>query len=214
MDNDPTEATEATDAAVPDASAPAKRASKKEHAPRKKVSAKAARRPAVEKKVENARSKLVVLLRHGAAEEPKPDRTDGERSLTTEGHDRTKRAGKGLSKLVSKVDALYSSPLLRALQTALWVAKAYGGKIKVQTTGALEPPVTPAEVRRLIAETDGSTIVLVGHEPGLTACAADLLGIDDLRTNLKRAGCIGVRIDDEGRGTLEWMLAPRALRSL
>lgn len=158
--------------------------------------------------------KFVVLFRHGIAEAAAPDKPDAERSLTTNGHDRTKRAARGLAKLLPQVDAICSSPFLRALQTALWVTKAYGGAIRVRTTEALLPEANPESVRQLIRETEGSTIVLVGHEPHLTRCLAGLLGLPSVRADLRRAGCIGVRIDQDGHGALEWMFPPRALRSL
>jgi phosphohistidine phosphatase len=158
--------------------------------------------------------KLVVLFRHGVAEDPSDEKADGDRSLTTIGHNRTKRSAKGLAKIVGKVDAIYSSPLLRALQTALWVTKAYGTKVKVRTSDALLPDASPESACALVREAEGSTVVLVGHEPALTRVMCALLGVADLRASLKRAGCAAIQIDEEGRGTLEWMLAPRLLRGI
>lgn len=192
---------------------PRKRSAKK--APAKKAPAKkSTARKMDEPPRAAASSKLVILFRHGMAEDPLPDKTDAERSLTTDGHDRTKRSARGLVKLVSKVDAICASPMLRALQTALWVTKAYDGKARIQTSDSLLPDAPAEDVRRLIAETDATRIVLVGHEPNLTRCMADLLGVSELRVNLRRAGCVGIHLDPSGRGTLEWMLAPRTLRGL
>ena len=161
-----------------------------------------------------AASKLVVFFRHGIAEEPSEEKGDGERSLTTSGHDRTKRSAKGLAKAVGKVDALYASPHLRALQTALWVTKAYGTKVQVRTTEALLPDADPAAVCDLVRATEASVVILVGHEPNLTRTMSMLLGAGELKVNLKRAGCAAVLLDDGGRGTLEWVLAPRMLRGM
>lgn len=185
-------------------------------APRRKAAAgKLPRRKAKKRTAANPQKpKLVILFRHGIAEEVAPDKADQDRSLTTNGHDRTKRAAKGLSKVVSHVDAIYSSPMLRALQTALWVTKAYKGKVKVQTSDELKPEGKPEEVRKLIDETDGHTILLIGHEPNLSRCLADLSGAHGLNVNLRRAGAVAVRIDHDGRAVLEWMLTPRTLRSL
>lgn len=159
-------------------------------------------------------SKLVIFLRHGIAEDSTDQKPDGERSLTTSGHDRTKRSARGLSKVVGRVDAILSSPLLRALQTALWVTKAYGGKAKVQTTEALLPEGPTEGVMKLIREAEGRNLVLVGHEPSLSKCAARLLGAPAMKLNLRRAGCIAILVDEDGQGTLECMLAPRTLRGL
>lgn len=200
----------------PDVTEAAKRAGK----PRAARKAGAARRtvasPRPEDEADEAKTsrKLVVFFRHGIAEDPSGEKPDGERSLTTSGHDRTKRSARGLQAVVSKIDVICSSPLLRALQTALWVTKAYGGKVKVQTTNALLPDAEPADTVRIIREVGARTIVLVGHEPNLTRCIAELLGAPGLVVNLRRAGCAAVTVDHEGRGTLEWVLAPRVLRGL
>jgi len=186
----------------------------KRRAAKKSPARKRARAKRVEEPPKPAGAKLVVFFRHGIAEDPSPDKPDGERSLTTSGHDRTKRAARGLSRVMSPPDAICSSPLLRALQTALWVTKAFGGKARVSTSDALLPEAGPDDVRQLISVAEGTTIVLVGHEPNLSRSLADLLGVPEVRANLRRAGCVAVRLDEEGRGTLEWMLTPRALRSL
>lgn len=170
--------------------------------------------PAKKGSVREGATTLVVLFRHGISAEPVDGVEDADRSLTTAGHDRTKRAARGLAKIVGKVDAIHSSPYLRALQSALWLTKAWNGKVRVQTTDALRPDANPEEVQKIVAEAKGTRIILVGHEPNLTGCAARLLGAPDLNVNLRRAGCIGIRIDAEGRGQLEWILAPRTLRDL
>jgi phosphohistidine phosphatase len=211
MQNDPTATVEHEVETVGEKPAPktrrAKRATPKTS---KKEPASASRAEPSPKPVR----KLVVLFRHGIAEDPSPDKEDADRSLTTAGHDRTKRAARGLAKVVPKVDVIHSSPFLRALQTALWATRAWRGKVKVQTTDALRPDASPDDVRKLVAATDGKTIVLVGHEPNLTRCLADLLGMAEVRANLRKAGCVAVSVDEQGRGTLEWMLTPRTLRGL
>ena len=80
---------------------------------------------------------FIILLRHGVAEEKgiKPDR---ERRLTDDGNRQMKRTARALAALVPDAEAIYSSPLVRAYETAEWVAKAYG-KLRIETTAALEP---------------------------------------------------------------------------
>lgn len=208
MENQTTETPEVETVAEPKATTPKPRARRKAVAkkkPSRKVSQRAPAKPV---------AKLVIFFRHGIAEDPSEEKADGDRSLTTSGHDRTKRSARGLARIVGKVDAIISSPLLRAIQTALWATKAYGGKVQVQTTDALLPDAEPEAVLKIIRETEGKRIVLVGHEPNLTRCMNELLGAQEMKVDLRRAGCAAVLVDSSGHGTLEWMLAPRMLRGL
>ena len=95
--------------------------------------------------------RFIVLLRHGIAEDATPDKKDEDRGLTSEGHARMKQIARGLERALPKVQAIYSSPLLRAVQTALWVSKAYrsraifaaGGSIRSRysSTAPIEPDI-------------------------------------------------------------------------
>ncbi|MGK2859026.1 MAG: SixA phosphatase family protein [Thermoanaerobaculia bacterium] len=160
-------------------------------------------------------SRFVVLFRHGLAEDHGVDKPDSDRSLTADGHAKTRRAARGMQEIFSEADTLFASPLLRSMQTALWLTKAYREKLKIQVTETLVPTADPARLVELIASQDGRNVIVVGHEPHLTDAFAHLLGLPgSTRADLKKAGAIGIRLDERGRGTLEWMLTPKMLRRL
>jgi phosphohistidine phosphatase len=163
-------------------------------------------------KAKQAPEKFVVFLRHGLAEERSADKPDAERTLTYEGHARMKEIGRGLEDVFPKADALLSSPLVRATQTALWVAKAYRGALHPETTEELAPERTAAELLAYVRSLDAVRPILVGHEPLLSSAAAALVGIDSKSLDLKKGGCFGVRIPPAGSPVLEWVLPPRVLR--
>lgn len=156
--------------------------------------------------------RFIVLLRHGIAEDPTPDKKDEDRGLTAEGHARMKEIARGLEAALPKAQAIYSSPLLRAVQTALWVSKAYRSRANVNTTDALSPAATPKQFLALIKSIQERRAVIIGHEPTLTAGLQALVGVDGLE--LKKGGCYGVRLLPDGSALLEWMLPPRILRKL
>jgi phosphohistidine phosphatase SixA len=159
--------------------------------------------------------RFVVLLRHGIAEDPVDGRKDEDRSLTSEGHARMKQSSRGLERVLPKAQAIIASPLLRAVQTALWVSKAYRSRIAVQTSDALAPGASTKDFLALLASTPARRIVVVGHEPVLTACMRALTGLPSTPgLELKKGGCYGVRILPDGTGALEWLLAPKVLREL
>src|SRR5438128_9612435 len=96
------------------------------------------------------RERFVVFLRHGKAESAMGERSDEQRSLTPEGHAEMKVIARGLERALPKVEAIFSSPLLRATQTALWVSKAYRSRTRVIASEALGPDASLAEFRDFI----------------------------------------------------------------
>jgi phosphohistidine phosphatase len=157
----------------------------------------------------------MVLLRHGIAEEPTEGKADEDRSLTPEGHARMKQIARGLERAFPKAQVIYASPLLRAVQTALWVSKGYRSRVKVQTTDVLIPGADPKDFVEFIAGLKERRIIIVGHETNLTDNLMELVGLTATRQfELKKGGCYGVRLFADGSAVLEWLLSPRILRKL
>jgi len=149
---------------------------------------------------------FVVLLRHGIAH-PRGSKPEEERDLTEAGHKRMKQNARGLANLFPKAGALLSSPLLRCVQTAEWVEKAYGGKLHIELRDELRPEGDRGALRALIESTHRERVIIVGHEPWLSE------SIHRPELELKKGGCYGIRITADAE-RLEWMIPPRALRRL
>ena len=64
----------------------------------------------------------LLVIRHAIAEDrevwARTSLDDGERPLTARGVDRMEQAARGLRRMVEKLDAIATSPLVRAMQTA------------------------------------------------------------------------------------------------
>ena len=164
---------------------------------------------------EGQRDRFLVLLRHGIAEEKSEGKPDAERSLTADGHARMKQIAKGLERAFPKAQAIYSSPLLRAVQTALWVSKGYRSRIKVNTTEALIPAASPSDFRKFVESIKDRRTIFIGHEPNLSEIMRALVGLAGGNgLELKKGGCYGVRLRTDGTAVLEWLLSPRILRKL
>jgi phosphohistidine phosphatase len=178
--------------------------------PRKKPATTAARKkppapPAVER--------VVVLVRHGIAEDPTPDKPDADRVLTREGNDRMKENAKGLRELFPRAEAIYSSPLVRAVQTALWISKAYKSKMSVDTTEAMLPEATAGQLRAFVDGLRQSHVILVGHDPSISANLLALAGWTG-SFEMKKGGAAALRFSPGGIVTLEWIAPPKVLRKL
>jgi phosphohistidine phosphatase SixA len=159
--------------------------------------------------------RFIVLLRHGLAEDATPEKKDEDRGLTAEGHARMKQIARGLERALPKAEAIYSSPLLRAVQTSLWVSKAYRSRLNVNTVEALIPGAGPKQFRALVDQIEERRAIIVGHEPNLTDNLRALVHIKESDAiELKKGGCYGIRLHPDGTAILEWLLPPRILRKL
>jgi phosphohistidine phosphatase SixA len=151
--------------------------------------------------------RLFVFLRHGIAEDGRPGQSDGQRELTAEGEAQMQQIALGLSRVFHGPVVIYSSPLVRAAQTAASVANAYG--VTVETADALSTNATTAELIAFVQTLDAPRAILVGHEPSLTGVLAEVIA-SDAAIPLRRGGCFCVRLRG-GSANLEWLATPDLL---
>jgi phosphohistidine phosphatase len=109
----------------------------------------------------------LVLVRHAEAAPGNPDEL---RTLTDEGREQARRLGEQLRADGIEPDAVLSSPLLRARETAS--ALGFGEPEPVEE---LSPGATVADVKAAIAGR-GETVVVVGHQPDCGQVTAALRG--------------------------------------
>jgi phosphohistidine phosphatase len=158
----------------------------------------------------------LYLIRHAIAADRGDDWPDDDkRPLTERGNARFKEAVAGLLGLDAAVDEIFTSPLVRARQTAQLLSAGLGGTPPVKLLDALAPGHGPDEV---MAELEKAAkrrrIALVGHEPELGELAARLIGARRPLAFRKGSVC---RIDIDGftgerPGGLVWFIHPKALR--
>jgi phosphohistidine phosphatase len=109
----------------------------------------------------------VVLVRHAEAAPGDPDEL---RALTAEGHEQARRLGERLHAEGVEPDAVLSSPLLRARETALEL-----GFGEPEPRDELAPGATADDVRAAVVGR-GQTVVVVGHQPDCSRITAALRG--------------------------------------
>lgn len=160
----------------------------------------------------------LYVLRHGIAAERDARRypDDGLRPLTGKGVARMRREAAGMRALGLRLDAIISSPLLRARQTAEIAREALGAPLSI--SDALVPGAHPALLLAEIAATrgDAAAVMVVGHEPHLGRLVAFALtgSADDEIARLKKGALCCLRLDDDGVGQLLWALTPAQVRAL
>lgn len=154
------------------------------------------------------------FFRHGLAEDAQaPDFDDFARPLTEKGAERIQAAGQALARLSIKPTRLYSSPRLRARQTADILAKALGRELIIREElnfGFNALSIEPL-VEGLNAEDEA---MFVGHEPDLSVTISVLVGGGEV--DMKKGGVARIDLISRSplRGTLIWLLTPRVLDAL
>jgi phosphohistidine phosphatase len=148
------------------------------------------------------------LLRHGEAV-PHESKPDFERELTPRGERQSAAAGEALARLGLEFTACYTSPLVRAAETADLACKALN--VTPEHRDAVGKGFDVGVVRELLAEhDDGEKILVVGHNPSFEQVVLDLTGA---RVDFKKGGVAAIRVS-AGRGDLLALLRPRELESL
>lgn len=146
-------------------------------------------------------ARTLWLLRHGDAE-PHGTRADFERRLTDRGERQSRAAGRAFARLGVRFEHVFSSPRVRALETARLVCAELDLEpiIHEQLSGGFDE----RHADELLAATGaGSALLVVGHEPDLSGLVAALTSA---RIEMKKGGIAAVR-----GGQLVELLRPREI---
>jgi phosphohistidine phosphatase len=163
----------------------------------------------------------IVVVRHGIAvdrdEAAKTAMADAERPLTEKGRRRMKRCARGIARLVPGVERIVSSPLVRAVETARMVRRAYDDDVGFSEEAALLPDAPPSDLGSVLAEgLVAPIVVVVGHEPHLGRFIGwAVTGQAREFVELGKGGACLLRFEGApgaGIGRLIWLLPPRELR--
>jgi len=165
------------------------------------------------------RNVRVVVVRHGPAEDRNPVRwpDDDRRPLTPKGIAQTRRAAKGLARLVPPADRIATSAATRAVSTAELVQRGLGDSPRMEEwaelgAGRLAGPIFD-RLRRSVRT--GQEIVLVGHDPTLAEFVGMALsgdGVPVVRLAKGGAACLEFPASvGPGSGRLVWLLTRRQL---
>jgi phosphohistidine phosphatase len=117
----------------------------------------------------------VYLIRHGHAVDEDGALSDEQRYLTKKGRKTVREVGRVLKEAGVQLDAVLSSPLVRAVQTAELLAERLDFLGIVEAVPALVPGVPPRVIASELVSR-GAAVAVVGHEPGISMLGAYLTG--------------------------------------
>lgn len=169
--------------------------------------------------IANRRSKTmnIYLVRHAIAEAQNVSIVDdAARALTPEGIRKMQRIARALAKLGVAPDEIWTSPLVRARQTAELLVAGLDRIVPIETTASLAPEGDfDGVIRQLAARSSLVGVALVGHEPQMGQFAGFLLtGTRMADVRFKKGGVALIEVDHWDtpiRGSLRWLLTPRQM---
>jgi phosphohistidine phosphatase len=140
---------------------------------------------------------MLWLLRHAEAADGLPDE---DRPLTERGIRQAEAAGRAMARIGARVEVCFSSPKVRALQTAQLACEPLGVPVTVEPALSGEP----FDVHALTAGLDD--VLLVGHDPSFTLTLHDITGA---QARLRKSGLAGI-----AKGELVVLMRPTELAAI
>ena len=138
--------------------------------------------------------------------------TDEERPLSEKGEAQSEAAARALAGRGVVLDKLFTSPLLRAKQTAEILLRVWARpELVLETCEALIPSHKPRKLSKLLLKSAGEKIGLVGHMPHLADVTAWLIGGKKAHIEIAKAGVVLVTCGElpiKGMGELQWVVTP------
>ena len=160
---------------------------------------------------------IVYFLRHASAGKPVANsKKDEKRSLDKDGIEQCGYVGRALAALAVQVDAMISSPLKRATQTASLVGNELGYEGKLQIEEALRPATGYPEFQQLLDKCSTfEAVMVVGHNPNLSEFLGRIIagGNCEAGVDLKKGAVAKVDFN-RNTGSLQWCLPPKVLRTI
>jgi len=140
---------------------------------------------------------------------------DSERPLSDKGFGQAKQLGTWMQRKGIALDQIFTSPLVRAHQTAEGIAGPMSPAPPLQLCPELAPGEKPKKLAKVLRRWGGERAALIGHLPDLPVFAAWLVGSKRAQIDLAKAGIAYISVADEpskGGGALVWLVTPEWLQ--
>lgn len=122
----------------------------------------------------------VFLVRHADADAEIPEGLGDEaRALTAKARLSIAAHFASLAERIGMPKLVLTSPLVRAVQTASILTMALGYEGPLRAHRSLLPDMPVGAIDGVINEAGDDSLILVGHNPSMTAMAAHLLGMQN-----------------------------------
>ncbi len=149
----------------------------------------------------------IFLVRHGEADAEAPEGLGDEaRALTAKARANTAAHFASLAERIGKVALVFTSPLVRTVQTAQLLSTKLEHEGPLRVHRCLLPDMPVGSVMSMLDEHAGQDLVLVGHQPSMGALATHLLGMQSFPKQVSPGTVIAIERSD----SLEQGITPGA----
>jgi phosphohistidine phosphatase len=160
---------------------------------------------------------IVYFVRHASAGHHLANPVQDERRpLDKDGIEQCAQMGRALAAMDVRVDAVISSPLKRATQTASLVANEIGFDGKLQRAPALRPSARIEAFRELLDRNRNlEAVAVVGHNPSLSQFLSLIIseGASEGAVDLKKGAVARVDVSG-GSGVLKWLMTAKMVQTV
>lgn len=157
----------------------------------------------------------IYFLRHAEAidYETETVTSDDLRYITPNGRKVTRAVAKFLREELINLDKIFTSPLIRAVQTAEIFAVRLKFKGDVELVNEMKNESTIASLQDLIKKNSKlDSVILVGHEPKMSNLVKAFSNMKDLTFDFKKSGVCLIDFDTASeQGEFIWYLNPKTL---
>jgi phosphohistidine phosphatase len=155
----------------------------------------------------------LYIIRHTEAidYETESVRSDEHRFITPKGRRIAINVFKMLKDEMLDLEKIFTSPLVRSVQTAEILAITVKYKNDVEIANELAMVTSPEKVIQLLKRNSiFKSIAIVGHEPMLSTMVKNFSDKKEPEFAIKKAGVCYINFDvDKGTGKFEWYLNPK-----
>jgi phosphohistidine phosphatase len=159
---------------------------------------------------------IIYFVRHASAGQKKlSGKKDEKRPLDPDGVQQCTQMGRVLSSMEVGVDAIISSPLKRATQTAALIANEVGYEGKLHIEDALRPEAKYDHFREMLRDySKHESIMVVGHNPNFSDFLGRTIAGSGERAHVDiRKGSVAKVESKQKKYVLDWLLTPRLAKA-
>lgn len=149
----------------------------------------------------------IFFIRHAEAIDHETDtvKTDEYRFITSHGRKVTRKVTKALKEEFSDLDRIFTSPMIRAVQTAEITATMLKFEHDVEPVNELKNESTVAAIQKLLTRHSAlNSIALVGHEPQMSLLVRTFSGKKDFSEFSISSVCLVEFENVKAEGTFKW----------
>jgi len=156
----------------------------------------------------------LYVVRHAAAIERTAKVPEEQRYLTPKGRDFMRKTARTMLTKGMEPSLILTSPLVRAVQSADILAEALSYIVPVIVTDELSPGFDVGTLQRLLAEfPQADELMIVGHEPDLSAVVSSLLSLKG-GFDFKKGSAFKLTLDAKltKPATFKWLAVGKKLK--